>query len=194
MRQHPARALRTSAPAAGLLNATSTSSSTSSRHAKPNSNALNSKPQRGSNHRGISGGAKAQLEDLQNQREHILTQDGELITTISHQTQELEGLEVAVEQRGTLITQYDADIARLDLQLQGMRHDQTHPHPDTCQFCHSTIATPSPTDEDIAAFETEIARIQRLKEEATDDLDPYAKSQPTLPLTLGTTSKHMSSC
>ena len=77
---------------------------------------------------------RAQLEDLQNQREHILVQDGELIATISHQTQELEGLEVAVEQRGTLITQYDADIARLDLQLQGMRHDQTHPHPDTCQF------------------------------------------------------------
>ncbi|AHI22121.1 ATP-binding protein [Corynebacterium vitaeruminis] len=117
-------------------------------------------------------GLRAQLEDLQNQREHILAQDGELIATISHQTQELEGLEVAVEQRGTLITQYDADLARLDLQVQGMRHDRTHPHPDTCQFCHSRIETPPPTDEDIAAFEVEIARIQRLKQEATDDLDP----------------------
>lgn len=117
-------------------------------------------------------GLREQLEDLQHQREHILAEDGELITTISSQMQELEGLEVAIEQRGTLITQYDADIARLDLQLQGMRHDRTHPHPGTCQFCHSRIETSPPTDEDIAAFEVEIARIQRLKQEATDDLDP----------------------
>lgn len=96
-----------------------------------------------------------------------------------------EELEIAVEQRGTLITQYDADIARLDLQLQGMRHDQTHPHPDTCQFCHSTIATPPPTDEDIAAFEAEIARIQRLKQEATDDLDPLLQIAADLAADLG---------
>lgn len=116
-------------------------------------------------------GLRAQLEDLQNQRGHILAQDSEFIATISHQNQELEGLEVAVEQRSTLITQYAADVARLDLQLQGMRHDRIHPHPDTCQFCHSRIETSPPTDEDIAAFEVEIARIQRLKQEATDDLD-----------------------
>lgn len=94
---------------------------------------------------------RAQLEDLQNQREHPLTQDAKLIATISSQMQDLERLEVAVEQRGTLITQYDADVARLDLQLQDMRYDRTHPHPDTCQFYNSTFKTLQPSNEDIAS-------------------------------------------
>ena len=114
---------------------------------------------------------RAQLEDLQNQREHPLTQDAKLIATISSQMQDLERLEVAVEQRGTLITQYDADVARLDLQLQDMRYDRTHPHPDTCQFYNSTFKTLQPSNEDIAAFEVEIARIRRLRQEAKADLD-----------------------
>ncbi|WP_195224886.1 AAA family ATPase [Schaalia turicensis] len=118
---------------------------------------------------------QTQLEQLQKQRQEILALDNKLIEQISDQTKELQIQQVASEQRRTLITQYDADLARLDLQLQGMRHDQAHPHPDTCQFCHSTIDAKPPTNQEITAFETEIARIRRLRKEVSDDLDHLVK-------------------
>lgn len=123
---------------------------------------------------------QTQLEQLQQQRQEILAKDTTLIAAISDQTKSLEILQVASEQRRTLITQYDADLARLDLQLQGMLHDQAHPHPDTCQFCHSSIDAAPPTDGEIAAFENEITRIRHLRHDASNDLDQLGKRITTL--------------
>ncbi|MBT1175070.1 hypothetical protein JS530_06065 [Bifidobacterium sp. LC6] len=50
------------------------------------------------------------------------------------------------------------DQARLDLQLQVLRHNREHPYPDTCQFCHSTIQMKPPSDEDVTAREADFDR------------------------------------
>lgn len=110
------------------------------------------------------------LEQLEADRKAIIESDSECVRQMSELAERRQQLEVATSQRQTLITQYGADLARLDLRLQGMRHDRTHPPKSTCQFCQSAISTPQPTAEEIKAHEQEINRIRTLKAGATVDL------------------------
>lgn len=103
------------------------------------------------------------LEDLhkkalhvEQQRQTLLNRDAHTISHISQLNQQYEHLEVLIRQRKVLISQYESDAARLDLQLQAMKHARTHAYPATCQFCHSPIHMSVPTEQDILIVSTEI--------------------------------------
>lgn len=55
--------------------------------------------------------------------------------------------------------------------MQALQHDHDSPHPDKCQFCHSPIKSQPPSEEEIAARQNEIARIQALRNGALKDLE-----------------------
>ena len=111
------------------------------------------------------------LEQLEVERREIIAGDEQCVRRISELNQQAQLLEVGTSQRRTLLTQYDADLARLDLRLQGMRYGHAHPQKDSCQFCHSQIDAPEPTAEEIGAHEREITRIGRLHAGAKTDLE-----------------------
>lgn len=90
-----------------------------------------------------------------------LPRDAHTISHISQLNQQYEHLEVLIRQRKVLISQYESDAARLDLQLQAMKHARTHAYPATCQFCHSPIHMSVPTEQDILIVSTEIEHIHR---------------------------------
>ncbi|WP_368095488.1 hypothetical protein, partial [Bifidobacterium adolescentis] len=69
-----------------------------------------------------------------------------------------------------LISQYESDAARLDLQLQAMKHARTHAYPTTCQFCHSSIHMSAPTEQDILVVSTEIEHIHGIQADVETDL------------------------
>ena len=71
---------------------------------------------------------------VEQQRQTLLDQDARTISHISQLNQQYEHLEVLIRQRKVLISQYESDAARLDLQLQAMKHARTHAYPTTCQF------------------------------------------------------------
>ena len=79
------------------------------------------------------------LQQLEQQRRKTIDEDAELVEHISALHQENERLDVLLAQRETLLGQYDSDLARLDLQLQAMRHNREQPYPDVCQFCTAPL-------------------------------------------------------
>lgn len=111
------------------------------------------------------------LEQLEKKREEVLSRDADVLDTITSARQEARQYEVAIRQRSMLLTQYDADLSRLDLQVQALQHDHDTPHPDTCQFCHSPIEYQPPSKEEIRSRMAEMTRIQALRAGAQDDLD-----------------------
>lgn len=117
------------------------------------------------------------LEDLhkkalhvEQQRQTLLNRDAHTISHISQLNQQYEHLEVLIRQRKVLISQYESDAARLDLQLQAMKHARTHAYPATCQFCHSPIHMSVPTEQDILIVSTEIEHIHRIQADVETDL------------------------
>lgn len=116
------------------------------------------------------------LEQLENQRREIIIEDEACVKRISDLNQTAQTLEVSVGQLHTLLTQYEADLGRLDLRLQSLRHDHETPQPDTCQFCHSKIDAPEVSAQTIEAHEQEIARIQALRAGALADLHTLTDS------------------
>lgn len=120
------------------------------------------------------------IETLNLRRRYIISQDSQVVEQISELNQELEQISVRITQGETLISQYDADLARLDLQLQVLRHNREHPYPDTCQFCHSTIQMKPPSDEDITAREAEAKRIHMLRTDASKHLNALQNSKKDL--------------
>lgn len=96
--------------------------------------------------------------------------DAHTISHISQLNQQYEHLEVLIRQRKVLISQYESDAARLDLQLQAMKHARTHAYPATCQFCHSPIHMSVPTEQDILIVSTEIEHIHRIQADVETDL------------------------
>lgn len=82
----------------------------------------------------------------------------------------MSNLEVLIRQRKVLISQYESDAARLDLQLQAMKHARTHAYPTTCQFCHSSIHMSAPTEQDILVVSTEIEHIHGIQADVETDL------------------------
>lgn len=116
------------------------------------------------------------LEQLENQRREIITEDEACVKRISNLNQTVQTLEVSVGQLHTLLTQYEADLGRLDLRLQSLRHDHETPQPDTCQFCHSKIDAPEASAQTIEAHEQEIARIRTLRSGALADLHALTDS------------------
>ncbi|MEW6903232.1 AAA family ATPase [Trueperella pyogenes] len=116
------------------------------------------------------------LEQLENQRREIIIEDEACVKRISDLNQTAQTLEVSVGQLHTLLTQYEADLGRLDLRLQSLRHDHETPQPDTCQFCHSKIDAPEVSAHTIEAHEQEIARIQALRAGALADLHALTDS------------------
>lgn len=116
------------------------------------------------------------LEQLENQRREIIIDDEACIKRISDLNQSVQTLEISVGQLHTLLTQYEADLGRLDLRLQSLRHDHETPQSDTCQFCHSKIDAPELSPQTIAAHKQEIARIQTLRAGALADLHALTDS------------------
>lgn len=117
------------------------------------------------------------LEDLhkkalhvEQQRQTLLNRDAHTISHISQLNQQYEHLEVLIRQRKVLISQYESDAARLDLQLQAMKHARTHAYPATCQFCHSPTHMSVPTEQDILIVSTEIEHIHRIQADVETDL------------------------
>lgn len=117
------------------------------------------------------------LEDLhkkalhvEQQRQTLLNRDAHTISHISQLNQQYEHLEVLIRQRKVLISQYESDAARLDLQLQAMKHARTHAYPATCQFCHSPIHMSVPTEQDILIVSTEIEHIHRIQADVETNL------------------------
>lgn len=117
------------------------------------------------------------LEDLhkkalhvEQQRQTLLNRDAHTISHISQLNQQYEHLEALIRQRKVLISQYESDAARLDLQLQAMKHARTHAYPATCQFCHSPIHMSVPTEQDILIVSTEIEHIHRIQADVETDL------------------------
>ena len=107
---------------------------------------------------------------VEQQRQTLLDQDARTISHISQLNQQYEHLEVLIRQRKVLISQYESDAARLDLQLQAMKHARTHAYPTTCQFCHSSIHMSAPTEQDILVVSTEIEHIHGIQADVETDL------------------------
>ena len=107
---------------------------------------------------------------VEQQRQTLLNRDAHTISHISQLNQQYEHLEVLIRQRKVLISQYESDAARLDLQLQAMKHARTHAYPATCQFCHSPIHMSVPTEQDILIVSTEIEHIHRIQADVETDL------------------------
>lgn len=107
---------------------------------------------------------------VERQRQTLLDQDARAISLISQLNQQYEHLEVLIRQRKVLISQYESDAARLDLQLQAMKHARTHAYPTTCQFCHSPIHMSVPTEQDILIVSTEIEHIHGIQADVETDL------------------------
>ncbi|MBL3901177.1 hypothetical protein CE159_00525 [Bifidobacterium longum] len=107
---------------------------------------------------------------VERQRQTLLDQDARAISLISQLNQQYEHLEVLIRQRKVLISQYESDAARLDLQLQAMKHARTHAYPTTCQFCHSPIHMSAPTEQDILIVSTEIEHIHGIQADVETDL------------------------
>ncbi|KFI90441.1 hypothetical protein BRUM_0206 [Bifidobacterium ruminantium] len=117
------------------------------------------------------------LQQLEQQRRKTIDEDAELVEHISALHQENERLDVLLAQRETLLGQYDSDLARLDLQLQAMRHNREQPYPDVCQFCHSTVHIDPPSEEDIRARENEMSRIRELRNGVAKDQESLRQAR-----------------
>lgn len=111
------------------------------------------------------------LHALELERARLANDDAETVKEILKDQKQKEINSVLITQRETLIGQYNADISRLDLQIQGMRLDRQHPIPGECQFCHSKINVAPPTDEEIAARKEEIQSRRTLLAGAEEDLE-----------------------
>lgn len=81
------------------------------------------------------------LEDLhkkalhvEQQRQTLLNRDAHTISHISQLNQQYEHLEVLIRQRKVLISQYESDAARLDLQLQAINMPAHMPIPPHVSF------------------------------------------------------------
>lgn len=117
------------------------------------------------------------LQQLEQQRRKTIDEDAELVEHISALHQENERLDVLLAPRETLLGQYDSDLARLDLQLQAMRHNREQPYPDVCQFCHSTVHIDPPSEEDIRARENEMSRIRELRNGVAKDQESLRQAR-----------------
>lgn len=111
-----------------------------------------------------------EADELDRQRQDLLERDAKTIADISQLSQTIERLTVLITQRETLIGQYDADVARLDFQVQAMRQSRNQPYPDTCQFCHSPILISPPGEDDITARLSEIDHIREMRDGAEANL------------------------
>lgn len=111
------------------------------------------------------------LELLETQRREIIIGDETCVKRISELNQYSQQLEISAGQLHTRLTQYEADLGRLDLRLQSLKHDHANPQKDTCQFCDSEIDVPEVSAHTIEAHEQEISRIQNLRAGAVADLE-----------------------
>ena len=121
-----------------------------------------------------------ELAEIMQQRQDLIENDRNTVSRMTRTYKDLSEHEVLLTQRRALVSQYQADVARLDLQLQVMNHDRRHPQIATCQFCNSTIDAPETTIEELANAEKEIQRIRVLEEGANSDINAISAQTASL--------------
>lgn len=78
---------------------------------------------------------RSDLDKIMSARERILTEDASITQQLNEVTQQLPELEVLAAQRGKLVTQYQADLNRLEFQIQATQQHVAESDEHTCAFC-----------------------------------------------------------
>lgn len=80
---------------------------------------------------------RSELDEIMSVRERILADDALITQQFNAVNQQLPELEVLAAQRGKLVTQYRADLDRLEFQLQAAEQHVAESDEHTCAFCGS---------------------------------------------------------
>lgn len=78
---------------------------------------------------------RSDLNEIMSARERILAEDASVTQHLNEVDQQLPELEVLAAQRGKLVTQYQADLNRLEFQLQAAEQHVGESDEQTCAFC-----------------------------------------------------------
>lgn len=78
---------------------------------------------------------RSYLNEIMSARERVLAEDALVMQQLNEVDEQLPELEVLAAQRGKLVTQYQADLDRLEFQLKAAAQQVAEPDEHTCAFC-----------------------------------------------------------
>lgn len=105
---------------------------------------------------------RRKLQALLDQRTELLEKDAADIGLLTSSEEHLVELEVRLHQQETLLSQYTADIARLELIREELTHRLEHPVATVCGFCSHEVPPQQIDPEDVEKIDEEIRQIRSL--------------------------------